>query len=157
MSVKKPRVIGTTPASIKQAEDELNVTFPPSFRVWLRTYYAADGGAVLAEYTESGGSTTPAWSKSYIYLGARLLSTLTPNGSGGEAIQYHHPDRLGTMAVCGGRCQSIQRLDGMRAGTIAAKRELRRILQENGPESLLVEVRNRFRSLERDYFVVPVF
>lgn len=62
----------------------------------LRTYYACDG---KAEYTESGSSTTPTWSKSYIYLGGRLLSTLTPNGSGGEAVQYHHPDRLGTRLV----------------------------------------------------------
>jgi len=67
----------------------------------LRTYYAAEGGSVIAEYTESGGSTTPAWSKSYVYLGARLLSTLQPNGSGGETIQYHHPDRLGTRLVTG--------------------------------------------------------
>ena len=62
----------------------------------LRTYYACNGNA---EYIESGGSTTPAWSKSYVYLGARLLSTLTPNGSGGEAVEYHHPDRLGTRLV----------------------------------------------------------
>jgi RHS repeat-associated protein len=64
-----------------------------------RTYYACDGGATIAEYVESGASTTPSWSKSYIYLGARLLSTLTPNGSGGEAIEYDHPDRLGTRLV----------------------------------------------------------
>lgn len=57
----------------------------------LRTYYACGG---KAEYIESGGSTIPQWSKSYIYLGARLLSTLTPSGSGGEFVQYHHPDRL---------------------------------------------------------------
>jgi hypothetical protein len=65
----------------------------------LRTYYACEGGATIAKYFESGSSTTPAWSKSYIYLGARLLSTLAPNGSGGEAVQYHHPDRLGTRLV----------------------------------------------------------
>ena len=65
----------------------------------LRTYYAWSGGATIGEYIESGSSTTPAWSKSYIFLGARLLSTLTPNGSGGEAVQYHHPDRLGTRVV----------------------------------------------------------
>src|SRR5712691_4241618 len=29
----------------------------------------------------------------------RLLSTLTPNGSNAEAIQFHHPDRLGTRLV----------------------------------------------------------
>ena len=62
----------------------------------LRTYYACGASA---EYVESGASTTPLWSKTYIYLGARLLSTLTPNGAGGEAIQYHHPDRLGTRLV----------------------------------------------------------
>src|SRR5437588_5250481 len=52
-----------------------------------------------AEYLEADNSNVPAWSKSYIYLGGRLLSTVTPNGSGGEAIQYHHPDRLGTRIV----------------------------------------------------------
>jgi len=64
-----------------------------------RTYYDSEGGSVIAEYVETGGSTTPAWSKSYAYLGARLLSTFTPNGSGGEAVEYHHPDRLGTRVV----------------------------------------------------------
>jgi hypothetical protein len=65
----------------------------------LRTYYDCEGGATIAEYIESGSSTTPAWSKSYVYLGGRLLSTVAPNGSGGEAIQFHHPDRLGTRLV----------------------------------------------------------
>jgi RHS repeat-associated protein len=62
----------------------------------LRTYYVWGG---TCEYIESGSSTTPAWAKSYVYLGGRLLATLTPNGSGGEAVQYHHPDRLGTRLV----------------------------------------------------------
>jgi RHS repeat-associated protein len=62
----------------------------------LRTYYACNA---RMEYVESGSSTTPQWSKTYIYLGARLLSTLTPNGSGGQAVQHHHPDRLGTRLV----------------------------------------------------------
>jgi RHS repeat-associated protein len=65
----------------------------------LRTYYVCEDGTTIAEYFESGASTNPIWDKSYIYLGARLLSTLTPNGSGGEAVQYHHPDRLGTRLV----------------------------------------------------------
>src|SRR5207302_10928180 len=65
-----------------------------------RTYYAGEAGSVTAEYTETPSSpTTPQWSKSYVYLGGRLLSTLIPNGSGGEAIQFHHPDRLGTRLV----------------------------------------------------------
>jgi len=61
----------------------------------LRTYYAAEGGSVIAEYTESGGSTTPAWSKSYVYLGARLLSTLQPNGSGGENCPISSSRQIG--------------------------------------------------------------
>ena len=65
----------------------------------LRTYYVGEGGSTIAEYAENVGSTTPAWSRSYVYLGARLLSTLAPNGSGGESVQYHHPDRLGTRLV----------------------------------------------------------
>ena len=64
-----------------------------------RTYYVAQGLSVIAEYSESGGSTTPAWAKSYVYLGNRLLSTLLPNGAGGEATEFHHPDRLGTRIV----------------------------------------------------------
>jgi RHS repeat-associated protein len=68
----------------------------------VKTYYALEGGSVLAEYTESGGATTPAWSKSYVFLGGRLLSTVTPNGAG-EAIQYHHPDKLGTRLVTNGQ------------------------------------------------------
>ncbi len=62
----------------------------------LRTYYACNPNA---EYVESSGSTTPQWSKTHVYLGNRLLSTLAPNGSGGEAVQFHHPDRLGTRLV----------------------------------------------------------
>ena len=65
----------------------------------VRTYYTAEDDSVLAEYVETGASTVPAWSKSYIYLRDRLLSTLTPNGSGGTAVSYHHRDRLGTRLV----------------------------------------------------------
>ena len=64
----------------------------------VRTYYVSEG-ATTAEYTESGASTTPAWAKNYVYLADRLLSTVTPNGSGGEAFQFHHPDRWGTRLV----------------------------------------------------------
>jgi RHS repeat-associated protein len=64
-----------------------------------RTYYSADDGSVLAEFTETGAGTIPYWSKSYVYIGGRLLSTLTPNGGGGAAVDYHHPDRLGTRIV----------------------------------------------------------
>ncbi|HZI46379.1 MAG TPA: RHS repeat-associated core domain-containing protein, partial [Pyrinomonadaceae bacterium] len=61
-----------------------------------RTYYMCEGDA---EYVESGASTSPVWSRSYIYLGMRLLSQLTPNGSGGELVNYYHPDSLGTRMV----------------------------------------------------------
>ena len=64
----------------------------------LRTYYVEEGGTVSAEYTEVGSSTSPVWSKSYVYFAGRLLSTLTPN-SGGALVDYHHPDRLGTRLV----------------------------------------------------------
>jgi RHS repeat-associated protein len=68
-------------------------------QIGYRTYFDCEGGSTIAEYSEGGGSTTPVWSKSYVYLGGRLLSTLTPSGGGGGAIQYHHPDRLGTRIV----------------------------------------------------------
>jgi len=38
------------------------------------------------------------WSKSYVYAGSRLLSTITKSGSS-ELTEYHHPDRLGTKLV----------------------------------------------------------
>jgi RHS repeat-associated protein len=64
-----------------------------------RTYYDCEDGATIAEYTEADSSSVPVWSKSYVFMGERLLSTLTPNGSGGEATEFHHPDRLGTRVV----------------------------------------------------------
>jgi RHS repeat-associated protein len=63
-----------------------------------RTYYAAEGGRVLAEYVESGTQANPQWAKSYVYLGGRLLSTFAPV-TGGELTEHHHPDRLGTRLV----------------------------------------------------------
>ena len=60
-----------------------------------RTYYACDA---KSEYLESGGNTTPIWSKSYVYMGGRLLSTMTPSG-GSEVAQFQHPDRLSTRVV----------------------------------------------------------
>jgi len=66
----------------------------------LKTYYAWSGGAAIAEYTEVNSSGVVQWSKSYVFLGARLLATLQPNGSSnGELTQYHHPDRLGTRLI----------------------------------------------------------
>jgi RHS repeat-associated protein len=48
------------------------------------------------------------WSKSYLYLGARLLATLQPNGSGGEFTQFYHPDRLGTRLITNAQDTSVQ-------------------------------------------------
>jgi len=64
------------------------------------TYYASLGGAIISEFIETSG--TPGvlqWASSYVYLGARLLSKLTPNGGGGEAVEFHHPDHLSTRVV----------------------------------------------------------
>ena len=63
-----------------------------------RTYYAWGGSSPLVEYNEATSSTTPAYSKSYIYSGSRLLSTATVV-SGSEVTEFHHPDRLGTKLV----------------------------------------------------------
>ena len=59
-----------------------------------KTWY---GDAV--EYAESNGSGTLSWSKTCVYLGDTLLSTVTPDGAGGETTEYNHPDRLGTKLV----------------------------------------------------------
>ncbi len=63
--------------------------------VGLNKFYAGNG---LVEYTEYG-QNIPTWTKSYTYLGDSQLSTITPNGSGGESIEYNHPDRLGTRLI----------------------------------------------------------
>lgn len=60
--------------------------------------FASVGGTTLAEYTEFTGAV-PTWTKSHIYLGSSQLSTITPNGSGGEYTEYNHPDRLGTRVI----------------------------------------------------------
>ncbi len=40
-------------------------------------------------------------------------------------------------------CQSMQGLEGWRAGALASKRQLKRILLEKGPEGVLAELKNR--------------
>lgn len=61
-----------------------------------RTLYVSGAGGVVAEYTDTSGVVT--WQKSYIYLGGRLLSTISPNGAT-ERVEFHHPDRLGTRLI----------------------------------------------------------
>jgi RHS repeat-associated protein len=56
------------------------------------TLYMWSGRSVIAEYNGAGGGM--AWTKSYVYLGARLLAT---DAAGG--VKYHHPDPLGTRLV----------------------------------------------------------
>ncbi|HMO80001.1 MAG TPA: hypothetical protein PKD24_04350 [Pyrinomonadaceae bacterium] len=62
------------------------------------TIYASTGGTTLAEYTEFT-EHTPTWTKTYTYLGSSHLATITPNGTGGEYVEFNHPDRLGTRLV----------------------------------------------------------
>ncbi len=60
--------------------------------------YANLGGTTLSEYHEYT-SAVPTWTKSYVYLGDSQLSTITPNGTGGESTEFNHPDRLGTRTI----------------------------------------------------------
>jgi hypothetical protein len=45
-------------------------------------------------------------------------------------------------------CQSMQRLEGMRAGAQATKAELKRILQDKGPEGVVVELKEIFKGID---------
>ena len=54
------------------------------------------GGAV--EYTEFAGNVL-SWTKTYVYLGERLLSTISPNGNNTEKTEFNHPDKLGTRVT----------------------------------------------------------
>jgi YD repeat-containing protein len=57
------------------------------------TWYVWEGGKVIAEYNDASGAVS--WAKSYVYLGERLLATESTT----IALQFHHPDRLGTRLV----------------------------------------------------------
>lgn len=58
------------------------------------TWYVWEGGKVIAEYGTVSGENVM-WQKSYIYLGERLLATESTS----LALQFHHPDRLGSRLV----------------------------------------------------------
>lgn len=66
------------------------------------TVYAWDaGGQQIGEYkTQTWANTAAAvtWAKSSVYLGSRLLSTVSLSSAqaSGELVEYHHADRLGT-------------------------------------------------------------
>lgn len=64
-----------------------------------KIYYIWQGDSVVTEYEDPSGATLPRWSMNYIYFGSRLLATQKPNGSGGEIVHYHHPDRLGSRLI----------------------------------------------------------
>ena len=49
-------------------------------------------------------------------MGARLLTTFTPNGAG-EATQYHHPDRLGTRLITDSASTNTQEQVALPFGT----------------------------------------
>ncbi len=57
------------------------------------TWYVWEGGKVIAEYNNASGAVS--WAKSYVYLGERLLATESTT----IALQFYHPDRLGTRLV----------------------------------------------------------
>jgi RHS repeat-associated protein len=58
------------------------------------TWYVWEGDKVIAEYNTVSGVNIN-WQKSYVYLGERLLATESTS----VALQFHHPDRLGTRLV----------------------------------------------------------
>jgi RHS repeat-associated protein len=72
-----------------EGNDRISLTDPSANQI---TYY--DGPT---EYTEFGGNGVLIWTRSIVYFGDTILSTTTPDGSGGESIpEYNHPDRLGS-------------------------------------------------------------
>ena len=64
----------------------------------VKTYYVWQDGAVIAEFSNSAANNSIVWGKNYIYLGGRLLATQTSLGTG-EAVEFSHPDLLGTRLV----------------------------------------------------------
>jgi RHS repeat-associated protein len=62
----------------------------------ITTYYGWDGGQIIAEYAPSGSSGL-LFQTGYVYLGGRLLATVS--AVAGSGTRFHHPDRLGTNVV----------------------------------------------------------
>jgi hypothetical protein len=84
---------GTTPTEIESFEyGSTNARLNAHDHIGNRsTIYASVGGTTLAEYTENTPNN-PEWTKTYTYLGDKQLATITPNGSGGEYVEFNHPD-----------------------------------------------------------------
>jgi RHS repeat-associated protein len=74
------------------------------------TYYAWSGDQMLEESTTETERDVDLHkrtnTKSYVYLGGRLLATLATSETG-EVVQYHHADRLGTRLVTNAADASI--------------------------------------------------
>src|SRR5207253_5386435 len=64
-----------------------------------RTYHISDGGTEIAEFTEASSSTTPDYSRSYIYAAGRLLVTATRTSATTEAMETDHTDQSGAKVV----------------------------------------------------------
>lgn len=64
------------------------------------TYWFWDRGKIIAEYAQVT-ATELAWTRNRVYLGNRILASFMPAqaGQSGEAVYYHHPDRLGTCLI----------------------------------------------------------
>jgi RHS repeat-associated protein len=107
-----------------------------------RTYYAWSGGAVVAEYAEAASTptpdTTPVWTKSYVYLGNRLLATVQPNGT-----QYHHPDRLGTRLITNASDTNVIEQVTLPYGTALTS-------ESSDPQAIAGTTTRRFTSYERN-------
>lgn len=82
-----------------------------------KTYYIWHGNSVIAEYVEQTSATMPKWSRNFIYLGARLLATESPDTSG-EIVHYHHPDRLGTKLITNNVDTTTQQQTTLPFGTV---------------------------------------
>ncbi len=98
--------------------------------------YANSGGTTLSEYHEYT-QNVPTWTKSYVYLGSSVLSTVTPNGAGGENTDFNHSDRLGTRTIT-----------NQAAGTSSEQATLPFGTALNA-ESTITTNKNRFTSYDR--------
>ncbi len=83
----------------------------------LFKYYVWNGNTVVAEYSQPNSSSF-SWSKGYVYLGTRLLATLTPDGLGGELVEFDHPDRLGTRLMSHSASSDVQEQVTLPFGTV---------------------------------------
>jgi RHS repeat-associated protein len=82
-------------------------------------YLKIIGGGGAVEYTEFAGAV-PTWTKSYVRLGGSILSTITPNGSGGETTEFNHPGRLGISLTTNQQSGTFSEQNSLPFGTALA-------------------------------------